>query len=73
MVVFSNQRYYQSKLVTFSSPFTAGKAVRLFPVAGVYDKDKSRINLIEARVLVADLVACLQSPAFREGRKISGL
>ncbi|CAK9890129.1 DUF3320 domain-containing protein [Pseudomonas fluorescens] len=73
LIAFSNQRYYQSKLVTFPSPFTADKAVRLCPVAGVYDKGGSRTNLIEARALVADLVTRLQSPAFRESRRTVGV
>ncbi|RJX79051.1 DUF3320 domain-containing protein [Pseudomonas sp. LS-2] len=73
LIAFSNQRYYQSKLVTFPSPFTADKAVRLCPVAGIYDKGGSRTNLIEARALVADLVARLQSPAFRETRRTVGV
>ncbi|MNJ08899.1 ATP-dependent RecD-like DNA helicase [compost metagenome] len=73
LIAFSNQRYYQSKLVTFPSPYTADKAVRLCPVAGVYDKGGSRTNLIEARYLVADLVARLQSPAFRESRRTAGV
>lgn len=73
LIAFSNQRYYDSKLVTFPSPFTADKAVRLCPVAGIYDKGGSRTNLIEARALVADLVARLQSPAFRESRRTVGV
>ncbi|MNJ19099.1 ATP-dependent RecD-like DNA helicase [compost metagenome] len=73
LIAFSNQRYYQSKLVTFPSPFTADQAVRLRPVAGVYGKGGSRTNLIEARALVAELVARLQSPAFRESRRTVGV
>jgi len=73
LIAFSNQRYYQSKLVTFPSPFTADQAVRLRPVAGVYDKGGSRTNLIEARALVADLVARLQSPVFRESKRTVGV
>lgn len=73
LIAFSNQRYYQSKLVTFPSPFTADQAVRMCPVAGVYDKGGSRTNLIEARALVADLVARLQSPAFRESGRTVGV
>ncbi|MDD1507686.1 DUF3320 domain-containing protein [Pseudomonas sp. CNPSo 3701] len=73
LIAFSNQRYYHSKLVTFPSPFTADKAVRLCPVAGVYDKGGSRTNLIEARALVADLVARLQSPDFRQSGRTVGV
>lgn len=73
LIAFSNQRYYQSKLVTFPSPHTTDKAVRLCPVAGVYDKGGSRTNLIEARSLVADLVSRLKSPAFRESGQTVGV
>jgi very-short-patch-repair endonuclease len=73
LIAFSNQRYYQSKLVTFPSPFTADKAVKLCPVAGAYDKGASRTNVIEARALVADLVARLKSPAFRESKRTVGV
>lgn len=73
LIAFSNQRYYQSKLVTFPSPHTTDKAVRLCPVAGVYDKGGSRTNLIEARSLVADLVSRLKSPAFRESGHTVGV
>lgn len=73
LIAFSNQRYYQSKLVTFPSPFTADKAVKLIPVAGAYDKGASRTNVIEARALVADLVARLKSPTFRESKRTVGV
>lgn len=73
LIAFSNQRYYQSKLVTFPSPFTADKAVWLCPIPGVYDSGGSRTNLIEARSLGAGLVARLQSPAFRESRRTVGV
>ncbi|MDE1164685.1 MAG: DUF3320 domain-containing protein [Pseudomonas sp.] len=73
LIAFSNQRYYQSKLVTFPSPHTADKAVRLCAVAGVYDKGGSRTNIIEARALVGDLVARLKTPAFRESGHTVGV
>lgn len=73
LITFSNQRYYDSTLVTFPSSHTTDKAVRLCPVAGVYDKGGSRTNLIEARSLVADLVARLKSSAFRESGHTVGV
>ncbi|MGF6099276.1 DUF3320 domain-containing protein [Pseudomonas sp. 18175] len=73
LIAFSNQRYYQSELVTFPSPFTADKAVTLHPVAGVYDRGGSRTNRIEAQALVAHLVARLRSPAFRQSGHTVGV
>ncbi|MBD8568351.1 DUF3320 domain-containing protein [Pseudomonas syringae] len=73
LIAFSNQRYYQSELVTFPSPFTADKAVTLHPVAGVYDRGGSRTNRIEAQALVAHLVARLRSPTFRQSGHTVGV
>lgn len=73
LIAFSNERYYQSKLVTFPSPFTTDRAVKLCPVAGVYEKGGSRTNPIEARALVADLVARLKSADFRKSGHTVGV
>lgn len=73
LIAFSNQRYYKSELVTFPSPFTTDKAVKLHPVAGIYDRGGSRTNRIEAQALVAHLVARLKSPAFRESGHTVGV
>lgn len=73
LIAFSNQRYYQSELVTFPSPFTADKAVTLLPVAGVYDRGGSRTNRIEAQALVAHLVARLKAPTFRQSGHTVGV
>ncbi|QKZ04050.1 DUF3320 domain-containing protein [Pseudomonas eucalypticola] len=73
LIAFSNQRYYNSKLVTFPSPHTADKAVKLCPVAGVYEKGGSRTNPVEAWALVAHLVARLKSPEFRASGQTVGV
>jgi very-short-patch-repair endonuclease len=73
LIAFSNQRYYDSKLVTFPSPVTTDQAVKLRAIAGVYEKGASRTNPIEARALVADLVSRLRSPGFRESRLTIGV
>lgn len=73
LIAFSNQRYYQSELVTFPSPFTADKAVTLHAVAGVYDRGGSRTNRIEAQALVAHLVARLRSATFRQSGHTVGV
>lgn len=64
LIAFSNHRYYSGSLVTFPSPVTHDSAVSLHHVQGCYDKGGSRTNLIEARALVADVVARLKSPGF---------
>ncbi|HEX8595697.1 MAG TPA: DUF3320 domain-containing protein [Pseudomonas sp.] len=73
LIAFSNQKYYQSKLVTFPSPVTTDQAVKLRAVPGIYEKGGSRTNPIEARALVADVVARLRSPGFRESKLTIGV
>lgn len=73
LIAFSNQRYYESKLVTFPSPVTNDRAVKLHEIAGVYSKGGSRTNLIEARAVVSDVVSRLRSPGFRESKLTIGV
>ncbi len=73
LIAFSNHRYYQGKLVTFPSPVTDDRAVSFNFVSGVYEKGGARINKPEAKALVADLVARLSSPGFRESKLTIGV
>lgn len=66
LIAFSNHRYYAGGLVTFPSPVTEDRAVSFHPVNGRYEKGGARVNTPEAQALVADLVARLRSPGFRE-------
>lgn len=66
LIAFSNHRYYEGGLVTFPSPVTEDRAVSFHLVKGQYEKGGARINQPEARALVADLVARLKSPGFRQ-------
>lgn len=66
LIAFSNHRYYGGGLVTFPSPVTEDSAVSFHFVGGQYEKGGARINQPEARALVADLVARLKSPGFRQ-------
>lgn len=66
LIAFSNHRYYGGSLVTFPSPVTVDTAVSFHHVAGVYEKGGARINKPEARAVVADIVAKLRAPGFRE-------
>lgn len=65
LIAFSNHKYYGGGLVTFPSPTTEDNAVRFHWVQGQYEKGGARTNQIEAKALVADLVARLHAPGFR--------
>jgi very-short-patch-repair endonuclease len=65
LIAFSNHRYYDGGLVTFPSPQTRDRAVRLqFVEEGVYGRGGPRTNLPEARALVSEIVARLRDPEF---------
>jgi very-short-patch-repair endonuclease len=73
LIAFSNHRYYGGGLVTFPSPVTDDRAVSFHGVQGRYEKGGARINQPEARALVADLVARLRAPGFREAGTTVGV
>lgn len=57
LIAFSNNHYYQNRLVTFPSPQVEDRAVRLRKVPnGVYDRGKSRTNRIEAQAVADEAV-----------------
>jgi very-short-patch-repair endonuclease len=67
LIAFSNHRYYQGELVTFPSPVTEDKAVSFHYIRdGLYEKGGARTNKPEAKALVADLLARLRSPVFKD-------
>lgn len=73
LIAFSNHHYYGGSLVTFPSPVTEDRAVSFHHVKGMYEKGGARINKPEAKALVADIVARLKSPGFRESRLTIGV
>ena len=73
LIAFSNHHYYSGSLVTFPSPVTEDHAVSFHHVKGVYEKGGARINQLEAKALVADIVGRLKSPGFREGKLTIGV
>lgn len=73
LIAFSNHRYYGGGLVTFPSPVAQDQAVSFHPVSGVYAKGGARTNPIEAKALVADVVARLRSPAFKASGHTIGI
>jgi very-short-patch-repair endonuclease len=65
LIAFSNERYYEGRLVTFPSPITDDRAVRYVHVAGgSYERGSGRVNRAEAQAVVADVVRRLREPRF---------
>jgi very-short-patch-repair endonuclease len=73
LIAFSNHRYYGGGLVTFPSPVTEDRAVSFHHIKGVYEKGGARTNKAEAKALVADIVARLKLPSFRESKFTIGV
>lgn len=73
LIAFSNHAYYDGGLVTFPSPVTDDRAVSLQLISGAYQKGGTRTNPAEAKALVADVVARLTTPGFRESRLTIGV
>ncbi|MGH7102124.1 MAG: DUF3320 domain-containing protein [Acetobacteraceae bacterium] len=72
LIAFSNERYYDGRLVTFPSPVTDDRAVRYVHVpGGVYERGSARVNREEARAVVREVVHRLTDPGF--GRDLSSL
>lgn len=74
LIAFSNERYYEGRLVTFPSPVTEDRAVRYQHVPnGVYERGSGRVNREEARAVVADVVRRLSDPAFALAQSSIGI
>jgi len=74
LIAFSNERYYEGKLITFPSPVTTDRAVRLMAVPrGVYDRGNTRTNRAEADAVVADVVRRLEEAVSTSGRASIGV
>jgi very-short-patch-repair endonuclease len=71
LIAFSNNRYYDNRLMTFPAPVTRASAVFWRRVSGVYAKGKERTNQAEAEALVAETIARLTNPELR--RKTLGI
>jgi very-short-patch-repair endonuclease len=72
LIAFSNERYYEGRLVTFPSLVTEDRAVRYVHVpGGVYERGSGRVNREEARAVVRNVIQRLTDPGFaREGQSI---
>ena len=75
LIAFSNDRYYDGDLITFPSPVTSDRAVRLVPVTrGTYDRGGKRTNQAEAEAVVAEVVRRLETAvATTSGRASIGV
>ena len=63
LICFSNHAYYQNTLVTYPSADTSDSAVHFHRIDGIYAKGQARTNEIEAKAVVAEVVARLSDPA----------
>jgi len=61
LIAFSNNRYYDSSLVTFPAPVHPDKGVSLVRSEGFYARGKARHNQGEAKAIVAEIVRRLTS------------
>ncbi|MFH6780893.1 DUF3320 domain-containing protein [Methylobacterium sp. MA0201] len=74
LIAFSNARYYGGRLVTFPSPVTDDRAVRLaFVPDGVYERGAGRVNRPEAQAIVSEIVRRLRDPNFAQERRSLGI
>jgi very-short-patch-repair endonuclease len=65
LIAFSNERYYEGRLVTFPSAVTDDRAVRYVHVpGGVYERGSGRVNREEARKVVQNAIQRLTNRAF---------
>ena len=73
LITFSNHKYYGGELITFPSPTSADKAVRLIRVNGVYQKGGGRTNRQEADAVVAEVVRRLNDNTSNEEQRTIGV
>ncbi|WP_339867068.1 DUF3320 domain-containing protein [uncultured Algoriphagus sp.] len=62
LIAFSNSKYYENSLFTFPSPDDRDTKVKFVKLNGVYDRGKTRQNLVEAKAVVDELVRRIQIP-----------
>lgn len=62
LIAFSNSKYYENSLFTFPSPDDRDTKVKFVKLNGVYDRGKTRQNLVEAKAVVDELIRRIQAP-----------
>ena len=74
LIAFSNQAYYGSRLITFPSPVTDDRAVSFRYVPdGIYARAAARINQVEARAVVTEVVRLLRESLEKGTNKSLGI
>lgn len=74
LIAFSNERYYDGRLVTFPSPVTDDRAVRYVHVpGGVYERGGGRVNRAEARAVASEVVRRLSDTGFAARKSSIGI
>ena len=68
LIAFSNNRYYDDRLVTFPAPIYPDKGIRLIRPNGYYARGKARRNKGEAKAIVGEILRRLthQDPEVRK-------
>lgn len=62
LIAFSNNNYYDGKLITFPSVDNRLSKVIFHHIDGIYDKGKTRSNKAEAIAIVSEVIAHLSDP-----------
>ncbi|MCQ2135586.1 MAG: DUF4011 domain-containing protein [Bacteroidales bacterium] len=65
LIAFSNANYYGNSLLTFPSMDDLRSAVHFQKVEGVYDRGRTRQNIIEAEAVVEDIKRRLSDPVLK--------
>jgi very-short-patch-repair endonuclease len=74
LITFSNYQYYGGSLITFPAADTRPSAVSWRKVDGIYAQGKGgRLNQIEAKAIVMEVVKRLKDPEFIASRQSIGI
>ncbi|MDU8930052.1 DUF4011 domain-containing protein [Alisedimentitalea sp. MJ-SS2] len=60
LIAFSNQHYYENRLLTFPSVARVSSALRLHSAGGTYGRGRSRTNPVEAKLIVRKAVGLME-------------
>ena len=66
LIAFSNAQFYDNKLYTFPSVNDRESKVRMVKVNGVFERSPKRINLVEARAIVDEIIKRSRDPKHRD-------
>ena len=66
LIAFSNSQYYDNRLFTFPSVDDQQSKVKLVPIAGVYDKGRTRCNPEESKAIVKEIIRRLSDPELQK-------